>query len=125
MQEKMYCQYCGEKERLEINKYNDEYAVHCKHCGSIGPMAKDEEFAILKWNDRILETPDMPQEKPNIIDITIVQNPKRCPFAPKQDRFDMGICEEENCMMWVLVGKYEGRCGLVNTIYGTTGCEDV
>lgn len=119
MQVKLNCQYCGENERLEINQYNGEYAVHCQHCGSIGPMAKDEEFAILKWNDRIQEAPEMPQERPTILSPR--ESAKRiCPLS--SDGHHQKDCAGDACMMWLWVGDGKGRCGLVNTIYGTTGC---
>lgn len=115
MQEKMYCQYCGENERLEINQYNGEYAVRCQHCGSIGPMGKDPEFAILKWNSRVQEAPEMPQERPMIMDDWDA-NQQFCPFCKDK-------CKGSECMMWVFVVNNDGRCGLVNTMYiNSTGC---
>lgn len=120
MQEMKFCQYCEGKDFDIIVSFESELGrikcVKCRQCGACGPIADNDEMAILKWNSRIQEVPGMPQERPTIIK------------ADKYDKFGCPIrgsdkpCNGRWCMMWVCVGENKGRCGLVNTIYGTTGC---
>lgn len=123
MQERKHCQYCGSND-LEIGEIfcpavisSKQKYVQCKECGACGPLAINDELAILKWNNRIQEAPELPPERPNKI-YNGDKGSMYCPFG--EGRFSS--CYGNQCMMWVVDNDNKGRCGLVNTIYGTTGC---
>lgn len=122
MQEIKFCQFCRNNE-LDIEVTLDresgkKYRVHCRQCGANGPLRNDEDNAILWWNNRINEVPEMLQEEPTIV--TEYMEKKYCPILS-------GNCRTVDCMMYVYTHKtgsgLDGRCGLVNTMYiNSTGC---
>lgn len=115
--DKKQCNYCGGRD-LEIAAVHDpmrtpvkQKHVQCEECGAWGPLAGTDELAIQKWNNRIQETPEMPQERPTIVEEWDANNRYFCPLIA-------GACNGAECMMWVWVGDSDkGRCGLVNTMY--------
>lgn len=114
------CPLCGETQGLEVHLFENGYGVSCPNCGALGSLDYGKQKAIQKRNSRIQEAPEMSQERPQIIDKYNARN-FICPF--RDTSRDEGC--SSLCMMWVSVGINKGRCGLVNTIYGRTGCGDV
>lgn len=115
MQEMKKCQYCGSND-LGFGEIccpavitSKEKYVRCKQCGASGPSAINDELAIQKWNNRIQEAPEMPQERPMIATWMDAEN-AYCPL-------NKGVCRNCLCMMWLRIGDNKGRCGLVNTQY--------
>lgn len=105
MQEMNNCPYCGEHD-LEVNRYNNDCAVHCKHCGAIGPTRETPELAIIAWNTRVQEEPELIADKVSICESSVAHDYK-CPFYPTHE------CQGGKCMMWVWADDEYGRCGLV------------
>lgn len=115
MQDMKSCQFCGSDD-LDIAEVHDpmptpvkQKYVYCENCGACGPLSDTFELAILKWNNRIQEAPEMPQERPQIFTHKFAKG-YICPIQKVK-------CFGRDCMMWVSVGENEGRCGLVNTMY--------
>lgn len=48
------CPFCGEKDRLALNKCETDfpYRVECRMCGCEGPNDIDEDEATWLWNNR-------------------------------------------------------------------------
>lgn len=120
MQEIKFCPYCEGKHFDILVSFNSELGitkcVKCRHCGACGPLAEDDEEAILKWNSRIQEAPEMQEERPQIIDRYNARN-FICPFTRTKEYGCSALC-----MAWVSVGEDKGRCGLVNTPFAVSMC---
>jgi Lar family restriction alleviation protein len=54
MHELKPCPFCGEKRESFIYPYTDStlYWIKCDQCDTEGPVARNEEDAINKWNTR-------------------------------------------------------------------------
>lgn len=113
--DKKQCNYCGSKNLIiselydgRLNPIKKYRHVTCMTCKACGPLADDDNEAIIKWNNRIQEAPEIPQEDNNIFydECSIYY----CPII--KDR-----CKGIDCMMWISVSRNDGRCGLVNTQY--------
>lgn len=51
----LYCPFCGENERLFVEKaggWENDFYVHCYGCSTFGPSGNDEKQAIDAWNKR-------------------------------------------------------------------------